>query len=672
MVRFTTKPSSSSSSSKGGGFMGGRRGGGRRGSGGGAGPNSSSSSASGSDVDVDDNGAEDDNDNRSSSNESKGSDEDEKCETSFHKNNSAAANTSSSSSLHAVADWAQHVPLRLNDRERHLLTVLEQTLHVSEYTDHVDVAASNTGYMGGSGMGFGGGGLYGNGGGMGNGAGRRGGAKARRILDGILEVCHIAVGLATASGLAVVSTTTTSSGANGDDKNHPNNNSDSQEVEEATATTTAATAAAVPYATREPAENAALFRSMFEVGRRNKVLNPSSMRTTYGKLMYLLQDAQNPTVAKSLGFRLHKPLLLVGPFLKKHHAFDLLHDPRLECAIQYVADRDAHGNKLDRTTLEAMVAGKHRVTLELVEAYSNNNSAHSESTLRPDDVKRVIESLADAVAYIESNVRPVQAMLQFLQHNFDRNHPHKGFSLALSGSSRSSSSLLSSTNSYYGRFGYGTSAYASGSNEGPTLSHSHPTQYMFVWQSLNLWCKVMRNMHKLWICADDDLLSTTSTYHLYNTGQGLNRVQNCPKVRAVMSSLLSQTQREAAAPWVGLSVIHLGDRDVPNALVFIDKYTQIPRFLTPIVQFVHALPELCSDPVLEKYVTAEFGSIDHLKLTVLSDYFKHGFDGSGDDGGSCIDGRLTSSWNWTSRIAKKRYYHAFMMSGFQGFDGDFR
>lgn len=107
-------------------------------------------------------------------------------------------------------------------------------------------------------------------------------------------------------------------------------------------------------------------------------------------------------------------------------------------------------------------------------------------------------------------------------------------------------------------------------------------------------------------------------------------------------------------------------------MVFIDKYTQIPRFLTPIVQFIHGLPDLCSDEVICEYVTSEFGSIQQLKLAVLADYFKHGFDGSGDDGGSCIDGRLTSSWNWTSRIAKKPYYHAFMMSGFQGFDGDFR
>jgi hypothetical protein len=37
-----------------------------------------------------------------------------------------------------------------------------------------------------------------------------------------------------------------------------------------------------------------------------------------------------------------------------------------------------------------------------------------------------------------------------------------------------------------------------------------------------------------------------------------------------------------------------------------------------------------------------------------------------------IDGRLTSAWNWCSKLEKKSYYPIFMLSGFQGFDGDFK
>lgn len=610
-----------------------------------------------------------------------------------------------------ISDWARFVPLRLNTEERALLDVLDRTLHVSEYTDHVDVSSASY---------------------------RRSGNKARRILEGVLEVCHIATGLADASGLQQQqqkqqqsrSTSSSrsrekcSSGGGGGGADAATAANEEEEEEELPTTAggkkmkkkkmktkkgnkerkngradipppssaeqsaptnnnnrSSSSSSSSSWSGREPRENALLFQTMFEIGRRNKVLNPSSMRTTYGKLMYLLQDAQNPTVARSLGFSLHKDMVLVGPYLHDRNCGDLLYDGRLECAIQYISDRDPMtGDKLPREQVQAMVEGKRHVTNELITSYSKS----SNGALSEDDVRRAIESLADAVAYVESNVRPVQCMLQYLEDNFDPQHAEKGFSLALHGSysSSSSSSLLSSP--YSNR--YGLSAYSnSGSNEGPTLSHSHSTQYTFVWQSLRLWEQVQRHMHRLWVCADDDLLSTTSTYHLYNTGQGLNRVQQCPRVRRVMTSLLHQTQQETTTAssgggiggssygWVGLSVIHLGDRDVPNALIFIDKYTQIPRFLSPIVSFVQSIHDtFAHDPRLKSYVVKRFGSTERLKKLVLADYFKHGFDGSGDDGGSCIDGRLTSSWNWTSRLAKKDYYHAFMLSGFQGFDGDFR
>lgn len=133
-----------------------------------------------------------------------------------------------------------------------------------------------------------------------------------------------------------------------------------------------------------------------------------------------------------------------------------------------------------------------------------------------------------------------------------------------------------------------------------------------------------------------------------------------------MRTILHKAQ-QSVGTWVGSSVIHMGDHNVPNALMFIDKYTQIYRILLPICNTLSQIPILAKKPALRSYIDDEFGSVENLIQEILGDFFRHGFDGSGadnfNDAGSCIDGRLTSAWNWCASLEKKRYFPIFLLSG---------
>jgi hypothetical protein len=89
----------------------------------------------------------------------------------------------------------------------------------------------------------------------------------------------------------------------------------------------------------------------------------------------------------------------------------------------------------------------------------------------------------------------------------------------------------------------------------------------------------------------------------------------------------------------------MGDHNVPNAHFFADKYTQVYRITLPICNTLAKIPDLMKKPSLRKFVEEEFGSEEGLMVEILSDFFRHGFDGSGADNffdaGSCIDGKLT-------------------------------
>ena len=274
---------------------------------------------------------------------------------------------------------------------------------------------------------------------------------------------------------------------------------------------------------------------------------------------------------------------------------------------------------------------------------------YSNRKLPPEDLKHCLYSIADNNAYLYQARDPVDRMLGFLSSIFAAAEPPtEELSLAIA-------------------FG----------EHGARLTHDHQRQYGYVQQSLTLWREVANDMFRLWCLAEEDLLRADNPYELRDTGQGLQRVQAAAQTSKAVHALLRGVQTKAAAGgWVGSSLIHMGDSNVPNALMFIDKYSQVGHILNPILSTIDALKELHKDPHLGRWMDTTFGGVQQLRNAILCDFFRYAFDGSGADNffdaGSCIDGRLTSAWNWCSQLPEKPFYMAFKLAGFTTFDGNFQ
>eukprot|EP01025_Chloroclados_australasicus_P049680 TRINITY_DN5673_c0_g2_i1.p1 TRINITY_DN5673_c0_g2~~TRINITY_DN5673_c0_g2_i1.p1 ORF type:complete len:691 (-),score=90.42 TRINITY_DN5673_c0_g2_i1:456-2369(-) len=383
-------------------------------------------------------------------------------------------------------------------------------------------------------------------------------------------------------------------------------------------------------------DNQEFFRDIFEIGRRHKIMNPEKMRSEYGKLIYMLMDSSQENIQELLEFSCVKPLLTVYSFLAERNGLKVLEDPLLHLATEEIIV----GERV-RYEIQQDIKKKEKARKTIAQKYRNRN-------LSEDEILHCIYSISDNNSYLLFNRDPIDRMLWYLENYFSP----KG------GGSITEDSL----------------AISMGMN-GARLSHSHEKQFYYVQQSLMLWREISNDMFKLWCLAENDLIGNGNGYRLADTGQGLNRIQQAPSISRAIHGILTRCKQKLGH-WVGSSVVHLGDHNVPNALMFIDKYTQVPRILNPVVLVLDELPKLCKDDAIRQYVQSAFGNQERCRKIILVDFFRHAFDGSGADNffdaGSCIDGRLTSAWNWCSKVEKKSYYHLFKMAGFVGFDGDFQ
>ncbi|KAG0318872.1 hypothetical protein BGZ99_005388 [Dissophora globulifera] len=377
-------------------------------------------------------------------------------------------------------------------------------------------------------------------------------------------------------------------------------------------------------------DNEEFFQIIFEIGRRHKIMNPEKMRSAYGKLMYMLMDSTMDEIESTLGFSCVIPIKTVYSYLEERGGLDVLrNDLVADATKEIVADG------WTRQQIQQEIRKKERAIEALSRKYANEN-------LTPDEIKTCLYSIGDNHSFLRTNRDPCDKMLKYLAMFFQPTSVEEGFSLAI----------------HSGR-------------QGARLTHDHETQYWYINQTLNLWREIAHEMFYLWMLSDDDMLN--NDYRLRDTGQGLQRLQSCPAVSKAMHTILHKAQQKARY-WVGSSVIHLGDSNVPNAFMFIDKYNQVARILNPIILTLEKIEVIAKDDGINAYIKDTFGGVTNLRKMIVCDFFRMAFDGSGADNffaaGSCIDGRLTSAWNWCSQIEKKPFFPIFLLTGFTGFDGE--
>ena len=343
-------------------------------------------------------------------------------------------------------------------------------------------------------------------------------------------------------------------------------------------------------------------QTTLEIARRYKITNPEKMRSEYGKLVYLIQDAVSEDTKPLLGVNINTPVRTVYSLLESKGGLAMLDDPSMGTATQEILPDKSK----NRSAIQMEIKRKEKAAEHLCNRYAT-------SRLSKEDIRSCLYSVSDNNSFLNSNKKPIEDCSRLLEQYF---HP----------------SLLATD--------LHISLSINEGQEGSRLSHDHHAQYNYVRQSLALWAAIVEDMFRLWYLSEQDLLSEEQPYELKNTGQGLQRVQSSPRVYRAMHEILAR--QKSVGGWVGSSVIHLGDSNVPNTLVFIDKYTQVSRILGPLVKTLENLETACDESEgLARYMRA-YGGIEKAKKDILRDFFTHAFDGSGGDNffdaGSCIDG----------------------------------
>ena len=120
-------------------------------------------------------------------------------------------------------------------------------------------------------------------------------------------------------------------------------------------------------------DNAEYFSSVFEIGRRHKILNPECMRTDYGKLVHMLMDSQNPDIQRLLEFKLVKKVTTVYEYLKSRDSLAMLKCQDMIMATTAIVDRGR-----TKAEVQQAIKCKESAVKRIVRKFSNDDIGEEE------------------------------------------------------------------------------------------------------------------------------------------------------------------------------------------------------------------------------------------------------------------------------------------------------
>ncbi|KAI9915317.1 hypothetical protein PsorP6_008348 [Peronosclerospora sorghi] len=175
-------------------------------------------------------------------------------------------------------------------------------------------------------------------------------------------------------------------------------------------------------------------------------------------------------------------------------------------------------------------------------------TTYASRAISRETLEQYLYSIADNQYHLYFERDPIDRMITLLTTHFDPENEDADWSLAI----------------------------VSGS-DGARLSHTHARQYHYVLQLLTLWRKIVEDLFRFWYLTDEDLLAD-GTIRAHGHG------------KRIASDSRRATRLARRARDYPCHAAH----NVPNALMFIDKYTQVGHILRPIVKTVDRIESLCA------------------------------------------------------------------------------